>query len=70
VHQQLAGLELQVSRGKVIALLLLVGGGSYVYGVMSGWANAKEDSKRPVTEQYDFTKAQLWSDIKEAWRNG
>lgn len=51
---------------------LMVGGLilGYVYGVISGWANAKEDSLKPVTEQYDFVKATLWSDIKEAWRNG
>lgn len=58
-----------MSRAKVSALVIATGVGAYIFGVMSGWANAKEDSTKPVTEQYDFLKTTLWSDIKEAWRN-
>ncbi len=58
-----------MSRTKGITLLGLAFVGGYVYGVISGWANAKEDSLKPITEQYEFNRANLWSDIKEAWRN-
>lgn len=58
-----------MNRTKGITLLAMAFVGGYVYGVISGWANAKEDSLKPITEQYEFTRAALWTDIKEAWRS-